>query len=212
MKIKWLGHSCFLITSESGVRMLTDPFDNTVGYELPKAEADIVTSSHNHFDHNHICVVKGNFKVVEKPGEFSEKGIGIKGVPTYHDKNGGKERGENIVYNFTIDGINVCHCGDLGHILTEEQVNGIGSVDILLLPVGGTFTIDAAEAKEVMEQLNPKVVIPMHYKTDVLDFPVDGVDKFLSIAGGGKKAGRQEIEISKECLDEMHGIVVLEYK
>lgn len=212
MKIKWLGHACFLITSDSGVRILTDPFDETVGYELPNVEADIVASSHDHFDHNHLSVVKGSFKVLDKPGKFSEKGIEVNGVSTYHDKSKGSERGKNVIFNFLIDGINLCHCGDLGHVLTEEQVKEIGKVDILLVPVGGTFTVNASEAYEVVKQLNPKVTIPMHFKTDVLDFPIDGVDKFISVAGTGKKLGKQEIEINKDNLSEFSPIVVLSYK
>lgn len=212
MKIKWLGHSCFLLTSNSGVRVLTDPFDEQVGYELPAVETDVVTVSHDHFDHNHVSVVKGNFACIDKPGKFSERGIDITGVSTFHDENGGAKRGTNIVFKFDIDGIRVCHCGDLGHLLTPEQIKEIGEVDVLLLPVGGVFTVDAAGAYEVAKQLKPAVTIPMHFKTEMLKFQVDGVDNFLSVAGGGEKAGKQEIELDKDSLKGPSKIVVLNYK
>jgi len=212
MKIKWLGHACFLITSISGVKILTDPFDDTVGYRLPEEEADIVLTSHNHFDHNNIDVVKGSFTHINEPGKTTVKGIQITGVSTYHDENKGSKRGKNIVFKMDIDGVRVCHCGDLGHVLTEEQVKEIGDVDVLLVPVGGTFTVDAAGAMQVVKQLKPAVTIPMHYKTEDLSFNIDGVDKFLELAGGGQRIKRQEIEIDTQTLSNYLGVVVLDYK
>jgi L-ascorbate metabolism protein UlaG (beta-lactamase superfamily) len=212
VKIKWLGHSCFLITSQSGVRILTDPFDESVGYPLPEVEADIVTVSHGHFDHNYTQAVKGNFSLVDKVGEHSINGVNIKGVFTYHDKNQGKDRGSNIVFNITVDGINICHCGDLGHILTQQHADEIGRVDVLMLPVGGVFTVDTEEAYEVVKVLKPAVTIPMHFKTDALTFSVDGVNKFLALAGGGEMAAKQEIEVTAENLKTLSNVIVLNYK
>jgi len=212
MKIKWMGHSCFVITSDDGARIVTDPYDDTVGYGRLQLDGDIVTSSHDHFDHNYIKGVNGKYELFNKPGQYSCKGVSIKGIPTYHDQSEGAKRGSNIVFCLGVDGINICHCGDLGHVLSDEQVAEIGSVDVLLLPVGGTFTVDAREAYEVFKQLKPKVTIPMHFQTDALKFGIDGVDKFLDIAGGGNRAGKQEIEIKKEELDEYPSIIVLEYK
>ena len=212
MKIKWLGHSCFLFTSEGGVRVLTDPFDATVGYELPAVEADIVTSSHNHFDHNHFAAVKGGFVRLDKPGQYREQEIVITGVQTFHDEETGAKRGTNIIFKFDIDGVRVCHCGDLGHALTPLQVKDIGEVDVLLVPVGGTFTVDAEGACGVMEQLRPEVTIPMHFKTPALSFSVDGVDRFLSAAGGGQRLNRQEIEVTADNLPKLPKVIVLDYK
>lgn len=212
MKIKWLGHSCFLITSKGGVRILTDPFDEQVGYELPAVEADIVTSSHDHFDHNHFGVVKGNFKRIDKPGKHSEQGVEIYGVKTCHDESGGSKRGQNIIFKYNIDGLRLCHCGDLGHVLSPEQVKEIGEVDVLLIPVGGTFTVDAAGAFEVVKQLKPAVTIPMHFKTPDTEFTIDGVDKFFAVAGGGEKMDSQEIEIDKDSLGSFPKVLVLDYK
>lgn len=211
MKIKWLGHACFLLTSESGTRVMTDPFDETVGYALPAVEADIVTSSHDHFDHNHTAVVKGSFVKVDKAGKHNEKGIEITGVQTFHDEQGGAKRGKNVVFKFNIDGIKVCHCGDLGHVLTPDQVKEIGEVDVLLVPVGGVFTVDAQGARQVVEQLKPRLTIPMHFKTPALKFQVDGVDKFLSVMGKGQRLNQKEIEVNKENLANMPEIAVLDY-
>lgn len=211
MKIKWLGHACFLLTSKDGARILTDPFDNQVGYALPAEEADIVTSSHDHFDHNNFSVVRGRFVKINRAGRFSEKGIKIRGVKTYHDESKGAKRGGNIVYIFDIDGLKVCHCGDLGHMPTEEQKGEIGKVDVLLLPVGGTYTVDAAGANEIVKALNPAVTIPMHFKTPDMNFPIEGVDKFLAVAGGGEKLNRQEVEINRENIASLPGVIVLNY-
>jgi L-ascorbate metabolism protein UlaG (beta-lactamase superfamily) len=212
MKIKWLGHSCFLLTSADGIRILADPFNEEVGYKIPAVEADIVTVSHDHYDHNSVHVVKGNFTQIRQAGEHTVKGIEIKGVSSFHDDAQGGQRGKNMVFTCNIDGINVCHCGDLGHILSAEQVKEIGAVDVLLVPVGGFYTIDHEQALRIMQLLKPVVTIPMHYKTEVVSYPIAGLDKFLSVAGSHKTSGLQEIELFKEHLDAMAGVVVLEYK
>lgn len=211
MKIKWLGHSCFKITGEKGIRIVTDPFDNTVGYKVPNVEADIVTTSHDHFDHNFTEAIEGNFELINKVGNFYVKDVNIKGTPSYHDKVKGRKRGNNIIYTFEVDGIKVCHLGDLGHVLNENQIESIGGVDVLLIPVGGNFTIDAKEAADVVEQLKPSIVIPMHFKTPVMNFPIDGVDVFLNEIGGGENTNSQEIEINKEDLKGGRKVYVLNY-
>ena len=212
VKIKWLGHACFLITSSKGVKILTDPFDDQVGYELPSEEADIVTTSHDHFDHNYTQIVKGEFVHIKEAGIYLEKGINIKGVASFHDEVAGKKRGNNVIFKFDVDGVEVCHCGDLGHVLTPGQVEEIGRVDVLLLPVGGTYTVDAKEAFEVAKLLKPAVIIPMHFKTDDNDFDIDGVDKFIAVAGKGERAGKQEIEITKENIESIPSVLILEYR
>ena len=141
-----VGQACFMITSENGKKVVIDPFKKMLGYRLPELEADIVTTSHNHSDHNNINAVKGNFVHINETGSFSKDGIEIKGVETFHDKVSGAKRGKNTIYNFKIDGMNVCHCGDLGHILNSKQIEEIGNVDILLLPVGGLVTINGFDA------------------------------------------------------------------
>lgn len=213
MKIKWFGQSCFMITAENGTKVVTDPYANMLGYKLPEIEASIVTISHNHKDHNNINAVKGSFEHIQGSGGFSKDGIKIKGVETFHDKVSGAMRGKNTVYNFNIDGINVCHCGDLGHILSSNQIEDIGNVDILLLPIGGLATINAANAVKVAKQLNPTIIIPMHYRTKalgLLGYIFGSVDKFISISGMLAKEYK-ELELSKASIKDYSGIAVLKY-
>ncbi len=213
MKIKWFGQSCFMITSENGTKVLTDPFKKMLGYKLPEIEANIVSTSHEHGDHNNINAVKSSFVHINELGEFSEDGIEIKGVETFHDKFSGSKRGKNTVYNFKIDEINICHCGDLGHILTSNQIEKIGNVDILLLPVGGLATINAFDAAQVIKQLSPTIVIPMHYRTKALGligYIFGTVDKFIS-ASGLKAKEYEELELNKANIEDYSGIVVLKY-
>ncbi len=212
MKIKWLGHSCFLITSSTGVRILTDPFDETVGYKVPEAEADIVTTSHDHFDHNYVKAVKGEYVHINTSGRHNVKGIDILGVDTFHDEAGGSKRGGNVVFTYLVDGMKICHLGDLGHILTEEQLNQIGRVDVLLLPVGGTFTIDYREASELADKMNPRLIIPMHFKTPVMKFDIDGVDKFVAGKDSVESIDENELEITPESFNTLARIVVLNYE
>ncbi len=192
MKVKWLGHACFLLTSESGLRIMTDPYTAGVfglDYAPPSEVADIVTVSHDHADHNNVADVKGNPQVVQGEGSQEAKGIQFKGVASAHDQASGKERGSNTIFCFALDGINVCHLGDLGHDLPEQTMADIGGVDVLLIPVGGNFTIDAAVASRVCQKLAPKVVIPMHFKNDRCPgFPVAGVEDFTR--------GRQQVTVS----------------
>ena len=212
MKIKWFGQACFLITSNNGIRIITDPFDHRLGYDVPSVEADIVTASHDHYDHNNVASVKGEFIRIDKPGKFLAKGIDIVGVETFHDESKGSKRGKNTVFKFSVDGINICHCGDLGHVLSDEQAERLGKVDILLVPVGGTYTVNAVKAWEIVKQLNPVVTIPMHFKTKAISLPIEGVERFLSVAGKGLKTGKQEIELDKSNISDFKGVVLLEYK
>jgi L-ascorbate metabolism protein UlaG (beta-lactamase superfamily) len=211
MKIKWFGHACFLLTSDEGVRVLTDPYDPGVGYPPLAVEADIVTVSHQHGDHNFTKAVKSPYKQVNQPGEFNIKGIQIQGIPTFHDEAGGSKRGENIIFRFTIDGLNLVHCGDLGHALTKDQVKSLGKVDVLLVPVGGFYTIDATAAAELVGQLQPALTIPMHFKTSLLSMPIAPVEPFLSAVGGGRHAGSQEIAVTPSSLKAESRVVVLDF-
>lgn len=212
MKIKWLGHSCFLLTSAGGVRVLIDPYDEDLGYHVLSLEAEIVTTSHNHMDHNYIKAVKGKFTHVKQAGKTEIQGIAIKGVPTFHDEAGGAQRGKNIVFLYAIDGLNICHCGDLGHMLTPEQAADIGAVDIMMVPVGGKYTIDYRGASEVARLLKPALIIPMHFKTPKLKLGVDGVDPFLEEMGGGTRPGKREIEVTRKNILSLAGVIVLDYE
>lgn len=212
MKIRWLGHSCYLITTADGVRILTDPFDEGVGYALPGVEADIVTVSHEHHDHNNVGIVHGQPVVVRKRGQQVIKGVEITGTATFHDEQHGQKRGENTLFKITADGISILHCGDLGHLLTEDQIAQVAPVDVLLIPVGGFYTIDSAQAAEIVRRLQPAVTIPMHYKTPATGFPITTVDPFLQAAGPAQRLNAPEVEITPETLRNYAGVLVLAYQ
>lgn len=209
MKIKWLGHASFMITSDSGTKIITDPYEvlDNLKYGEIKETAAIVTVSHEHGDHNNVGVVRGNPKVVR--GTTEVKGIKFNGIPTYHDETGGSERGNNTIFCFTVDGIRICHLGDLGHPLEDKEAAEIGKVDILLIPVGGFYTIDARVATGVSNNLTPKVIIPMHYKNDRCSFPITGVDKFLSGKKEVSQPNTSEAEFKAGELPASTRIIVL---
>jgi L-ascorbate metabolism protein UlaG (beta-lactamase superfamily) len=209
MKVRWLGHASFLITSDNGTRIITDPYvvGSGIKYGEIKDSADVVTVSHEHFDHNNVDSVGGNPQVVK--GSAEAEGIKFEGVPTYHDASGGSERGNNTIFCMDVDGVKLCHLGDLGHPLSGQQVADIGKVDVLLIPVGGFFTIDAKVASEVCDLLNPSVIIPMHFKNDRLDFPIAGVDDFLEGKGNVRKMDASEIELKAGALPAETEIIVL---
>ena len=213
MKIRWLGHACFLLTSDSGLRIITDPYTAGVfglDYAPPSETADLVTVSHDHADHNNVAAVKGNPRVVQGVGTQQARDIQFRGVASAHDRSSGKERGSNTIFCFALDGINVCHLGDLGHDLSDQTVADIGKVDVLLIPVGGNFTIDAAAADRVCEKLAPKVVIPMHFKNDRCPaFPVAGADDFTRRRQQVRAIADSEVELKKEELPATTETVVL---
>jgi len=209
MKIKWLGHASFVITSDTGTKIITDPYEigGDLSYGQIKESADIVTVSHGHTDHNNVAAVQGNPKVVR--GAASIKGIEFKGIPTYHDEAGGGRRGKNTILCFEVDGMRLCHLGDLGHQLSDSQVAELGTVDILLIPVGGFYTIDAKVATQLGDRLKPKVIIPMHYKNDRCAFTIAGVEEFLR---GKKEVSRldaSQVEFKAGELPATTQIVVL---
>ena len=209
MKIKYLAHAAFLVTSEGGVRIVTDPYETSEGLKhgAIKETADIVTVSHEHGDHNNVSAVKGNPKVVKTDAE--SKGIKIRAILTAHDDKSGSQRGKNTVFCFGVDGVIVCHAGDLGHTLTAEQAKAIGKVDVFMVPVGGFFTIDAASATKVCDQLKPRVILPMHYKTEKLSFPIAGVEDFLKGKSNVTRSNDSEIEFKAGKLPSAGQIIVL---
>ena len=214
MNITYLGHSSFLLKSSTG-RLLMDPFDGTkMGKKFPKVEADIITISHDHSDHNARNVVEGNPLVIEIPGEYEKFDIRISGFETYHDKQQGAERGKNTMYKVEMDDISILHCGDLGHTLSSEMIEEINGADIVLIPVGGFYTIDADEARQVVEKLEPSIIIPMHYKVadmnpEIMD-KLAPVEDFLSKIGVTEPERMKTLSIKKGDLGEDTRIIVLE--
>jgi len=235
VQVTWYGLACFMVTLPNGGKVLLDPFAENMPYKLPSGQVDVVVATHRHFDHNNIDVVEsdlvmiggekelevrfdGSIKKLSLPTELtaSIKGeeVPFKAVLTYHDKKQGAERGLNTVIKFKADGLTFCHLGDLGHLLTEEQLKQIGGVDALFIPVGGNFTIDASEATEAVKQIKPKVVFPMHYKTDVLNFPIKGVDEFLKGKSRVEKIDSHTVSLNAEKVKSLKGeprVIVLKY-
>jgi len=211
MKVKFLGHASFLITSSSGTKIITDPYERTdrLVYDEINETADIVTVSHDHHDHGNTGAVKGSPAVVK--GNANEKNIRFRGISTRHDDAGGSQRGRNTVFCFEVDGVKLCHLGDLGHLLAPEQVREIGAVDVLFIPVGGNYTIDAAAATKVREQLKPRVTIPMHFRNEKCFFPIAGVDDFIKGKANVIRAGSSEAEFSPSALPAGPQVMVLKH-
>ncbi len=210
MKIKWLGHASFKITSDTGTRRITDPYmpNERLTYDEIEESADIVTVSHGHGDHSNVAAVRGNPQVVK--GTVEIKGIEFNSIPAYHDNAGGSQRGNNTIFCFEVDGIRVCHLGDLGHQLGDKEVAELGKVDILFVPVGGNFTIDAKVATEVCSKLAPKVIIPMHFRNERCpSFPVAGVDDFLQGKAAVTRLDTSEVEFKQGELPATTQIIVL---
>ena len=216
MKIKWYGHAAFKITTDGGVRVIIDPyqsgaFGGALSYGKITEETDIVLTSHDHDDHNYTKDIKGTFKHFNKEGVYKEKGLTIEAFPCYHDQSEGKERGNNLVFMIEADGLRLAHMGDLGHTLTQETVKKMGRVDIVLLPVGGFYTIDSDEAGMVMNEIKPKFTIPMHYKTPKCEFPIAGIEAFTAGKKGIKMVNAYEIEVNKDSLPKEPEIIVMHY-
>lgn len=213
MEIQYLGHACFKLIGKK-LSVITDPFDaKTAGYRPIKQSADVVTVSHNHFDHNYTQAITGDPLIFDTPGEYEAKGAEFKGVSAFHDEEGGKDRGLITIFAIEIEGIKICHLGDLGTELSPDQLEQLDGVDILLIPVGGTYTIGAEKAAKVTSQLEPKIVIPMHYKTKegkVGDGKLDSVDKFLHEMGVTPEK-KERLKITKKDLPEELEVVVLKY-
>jgi len=218
MEIKYLGHSSFLIKTKTA-KIVTDPYDSAmVGLKFPKTEADVVTVSHQHKDHNqfkNVSDINGEHPlIIDMPGEFEKMGVRIFGFQTFHDKTNGSERGENIMYKFESEGISVLHCGDLGIIPEESFLETIGEVDILMVPVGGVYTLDSDEAVNLVKKIEPSIVIPMHYKTEkssnYSESKLTAVSEFTKKFGLDNIAPLPKLIYKKEEIEQEMKVVVLE--
>ena len=204
MYITWLGQSCFKLQDKigsDGVTLVTDPYSDDIGLKMPRFEADIVTVSHSHHDHNNIGALRGNPFIIDTAGEYETKGVFVEGVEAWHDAAEGKERGKNIIYRIEMEDISITHLGDLGHILDTKQLEKLEGTNILLIPVGGKYTINAAKAVEVISQIEPRIVIPMHYKVPGLKIDLDGVEKFIKELGL-KPRQEEKLKILKKDLPQ----------
>ena len=210
MEINWLGHSCFGLKGKQAT-VITDPYPPDLGYSLGKPTAHIVTVSHQHLGHSYTQGISGEPRLVTGPGEYEINGVLISGIATFHDRERGQQRGKNTVYVIEVDEISVCHLGDLGHVLTAEQVEEIDDVDVLLLPVGGVSTINASMAAEIVRQVEPKAVIPMHYKTEATSRELEPVDRFLKEIGVKQIDPQQKLSFTKSTLPISTQVFLLNY-
>ncbi len=215
MKVKWYGHASFLITSEKGLKIIIDPYEpggfgGAIGYGKIPDVADIVLVTHDHADHNYVQGLPGSPKIIKGVGSHSVKGLEIRGIAAYHDGTKGAERGTNTIFCFFLDGLRICHLGDLGYVPTEEEAQQIGPVDVLLMPVGGFYTIDPAQATQTAQRINPRITIPMHFKTPRCGFPLAVVEDFTKGKPAVKTLQASEAEIKKETLPKTPEIIVLQ--
>jgi L-ascorbate metabolism protein UlaG (beta-lactamase superfamily) len=211
MEIDWFGHACFRLRGRDGT-VIIDPYDKEIGLSFARPRGDLVTISHDHPGHSFTKGVKGDPKIIDGPGEYEIKNIFVTGVPSAHDKKGGKERGTNTIYVFDIDGLTVCHLGDLGHVLSQTQVEALGNINVLLVPVGGVSTISGSEAAEIVSLLEPQIVIPMHYAHADLAFKLETPAKFFKEMGIKAPEPVSSLKVTKDSLPNETQVVVLEAK
>lgn len=212
MDITHLGHSCFKIKTKTAT-VITDPYDpKMVGKTYPKQEADFVTVSHQHADHNFLERISGYRKVLDGPGEYEISEVSVLGIGSYHDAKEGAEKGNSTIYVFEAEGLRVAHLGDLGHKLTAKQIEEIGDLDILMVPVGGTYTIGPDQAAEVVRQLSPTLVIPMHYLQIDMNQQQFGmlkpVEDFLKVLGMTVEK-MDKLSVKADTLEETEKIILL---
>jgi L-ascorbate metabolism protein UlaG (beta-lactamase superfamily) len=212
MEITWYGHAAFLITTGQGIKIITDPYKpgGSILYRPIPDEADIVTVSHDHADHNYVEGLPGKPTVIKGAGRHEVKGIVVEGFPAYHDSSQGAQRGHNTIFTVVADNIRVCHLGDLGHCLSDKEVQQIGQVDVLCIPVGGFYTIGPKEATTVAGLLRPNLILPMHVKTAKCNLPIEPVNAFLQGKKEVRKLNASTFSFTKEALATGLGIVVLQ--
>ncbi|MEM4475293.1 MAG: MBL fold metallo-hydrolase [Fervidicoccaceae archaeon] len=213
VRVKWHGHACFELRTSSGTVVVFDPHDGkSIGLKAPNVKADIVIVSHNHFDHNAAELVArpGALVIKERAAEIRRGEISVKGFPTYHDESMGTKRGRNVVYKVRADDVDFVHLGDLGHVPSPELVEELRGVGVLFVPVGGTFTIGPREAVRVIELLEPKIAVPMHYKVTGLNLPLSGLEEFAALSKWPfARLGSSELEVNSNNLPEKTTVIAL---
>ena len=212
MNMKWLGHSCFLFTAKDGRTLLMDPFDATLGYPTPGEMANVVTCSHKHAAHHAIDVLPAGFTMIDQPGVHHARGLVVEGIASFHDDASGTLRGGNLIYVAELDGLRIAHLGDLGHQLSESQMEKLENIDILLIPVGGGLTIDGDGAAQVVRAINPRIAVPMHYKTHGFDADrIDITDEHPFVDQFAHEyLGANELDVTSERLSSLSPVVVFD--
>ena len=214
MQIIWKGQSCFQIlssqTKNHQIRIVIDPFDESTGLRLSKMEADLVLVTHEHKDHSNVKGIGGSPFVISGPGEYEIKDVFVQGIPSFHDAVSGKERGTNTIYTIEAEDIRICHLGDLGQKeLTSDQIEKIGEIDILMIPVGGVYTISAKEAVKIMSQIEPSITLPMHYQLPKLKIKLEGLDKFLKTMGIKRLQPQPKLTIKKKDIQSEEAKIII---
>ena len=216
MEITWHGHSCFRMIERGMASVVTDPYDDSIGYPGLRLKADIVTVSYEAPGHNNLDAVKGVQKTIKGPGEYEIGGVFITGISTSRSNGEKKKKDDeskrNTLYLFDFDGLTVCHLGDLDHVPTQSQIEDLGSVHVALVPVGGGGGLNAAQAAEVISLLEPSIVIPMHYRTPAVSLKLDPVSKFLKEMGLSSVKEEASLKVSRSSLPEETHVVLLDYK
>ena len=210
MDVTWLGHGCFRLRGRSAA-VVTDPFPPAIGLKLPKLDADLVTISHEHENHSYTQVMRDAYEI-RGSGEYEVAGVSVIGVPTFHDAQKGAKHGRNTVYLIEIDDVRVCHLGDLGHALDDAEAEAISAPDVLLVPVGGHTSINAAQAAEIVRQLEPRYVVPMHYAIPGLKLELDPLDRFLKEMAVAASEPQPKLSVSASSGEYETKVVVLEPK
>lgn len=212
MDVTWLGHGCFRLRGR-GAAVVTDPYPPAIGLKLSRMDAEVVTVSHEHDNHNYTQVVREGAYEIHGPGEYEVAGVSVIGIPTYHDDSKGAKEGRNTVYLIEIDDVRVCHLGDLGHKLDDAEAEAVATPDVLLVPVGGRSAINGAQAAEVVRQLEPRYVVPMHYAIAGLKVQLDPIDRFLKEMGVASAEALPKLTVQKSSVTEYETkVVVLEAK
>ena len=211
MEIVWLGHSSFRIRAREAT-VITDPCPPSTGYTIGKPTADVVSLSHAHDDHTYLKAVAGKPIVIDSPGEYEISGAFLTAIPTYHDGEKGGELGKNLVFVIEMEGIKICHLGDLGHVPTADQAEGMTGADVLMIPVGGDSTIDGAKAAEIVPTLDARIIIPMHYKTPVTKGDLESADRFLKEMQSTAVQAQPKLSLSYNTVPSDTQVILLDYR
>ena len=210
MKLKYFGHSCFSLRFEGGPALITDPFDESVGYPLCTEACDAALVSHDHFDHNHTRSLTSPFETICAAGDYEIRGARIRAMESFHDEKRGALRGKNLLFRVECEGLSVAHLGDLGHLPDARQQAFLRDLDLLLPPIGGTFTIDTPEAEALLRLIQPRRAVAMHYRTEACGFNIRSCEDFARDTGAAYMP--REIEVTRESLASLPEVMILNYK
>ena len=211
MKLQYYGHACFALRFANGTALVIDPFDPSIPYPVCDAACDAALLTHGHFDHNYTKALKGEFQTIDAPGEYSVGGAKITAIPSFHDDEGGAKRGKNLIYRIDAEGLSIAHLGDLGHLPDAAQIAALRGLDLLLIPIGGFYTIDTPTAEETISLIKPRCAVAMHYKIHADDpNPISDCAAFASDTGAARMPN--EIEITAESASALPAAIIMDYK